>query len=102
MRPCDQCGSPVENKDLVCADCEKFNSENGIKTQPKVSISPFDPATQKPVPLDQSVNLMAISFAGCCVVCFGSAGLQIAGWPGCLVGVLIGLLSGLVFPVMYR
>lgn len=102
MRPCNQCRQPIENNLQLCEACQDYNKERGIKAKPSVSIKPFDPSTQKPVPFDQTINTIMISFMVCSVVFFGLLGWQLYGVRGFVAGVALGVLSSGVIPATLR
>ena len=63
MRPCNQCGAPVENNLIVCSACAERNESTGY--EPKVSVRPFGPDNQPKDPepdYDPSLGQIATLF----------------------------------------
>ena len=102
MRPCNQCRKPIENAREICEQCEEKNRAQGIKHKPSVSIAPIDSTNRKPVPWDQSINMVVLSLLFCAIVVMGGTGFLLDGIRGLIIGGLLALLSPFLVSTLLR
>ncbi|MEM9943667.1 MAG: hypothetical protein AAF939_19040 [Planctomycetota bacterium] len=99
MRPCNQCGTPIENNEIICASCEKLNLDSGY--QPKVSIRPFGPdnPAKDPEPIyTTSLGHTSNVFLTLCVFLGALSGFLLGGGPYIVLGFAIcSLIISFVF-----
>jgi hypothetical protein len=99
MRPCNQCGTPIENDQIVCEPCARSNKETGFK--PNVSVRPFGPDNQPMDPepdYDTSFGQIGTVFHGV-VFSLGALTAYAAGGTPIVIlaGGLIGMIMSFVF-----
>ena len=98
MRPCNQCGHPVENNILVCADCKAWNEVNA----PAEQINDDKPPSSD-FYADHSYAILMGIFCLIITALFALVGLAVNHTPGFLIGGAAGILIGAtMFTVMIR
>lgn len=94
MRPCNQCGTPVENNEVVCAECVESNKETGYV--PVASVRPFGPDNPaKPVEPDYDTSLGTIGTVFHAII-MSIGALTAYALGGGVVGVVGGAFLGLI------
>ena len=99
MRPCNQCGTPVENNEIVCPECSESNKETGYV--PPASVRPFGPdnVPMNPEPdYDTSLGQIGTVFHGivittCVLIAYALGGNIIA----ILGAAFFGLIASFLF-----
>ncbi len=99
MRPCNQCGHPVENSILVCDDCKAWNAANA----PEESTTEDAPDNSNDFYADHSYTILMGIFCLIITALFALVGLAVNDTPGFLIGGVAGILVGAtMFTVMIR
>jgi hypothetical protein len=101
MRPCNQCGRPVENSIHICQSCEAFNEENGYEPPPTVGLQSELPDIG-PQKKDYSYTLLMLTFNLLLVAIGALIGFSVADMSGVLVGAAIGMIAGGTFMFLMR
>ena len=99
MRPCNQCGHPVENNILVCKECKAWNEANA----PTESVENDPPSPSNDFYADNSYAILMGIFCLIIAALFALVGLAVNDTPGFLIGGAAGVLIGAaMFTVMNR
>lgn len=96
MRPCNQCRKPIENRRLICRECEQRNRDDGNPYKASVGLHVNDnasPNDEKVV--DHSFNILMLAFDGVIAALGAMMGLAVYGWTGFFIGGAVGLSMGL-------
>ena len=96
MRPCNQCRRPIENRRLICSQCEKRNRDEGNPYKASVGLRIDDHESRREEKyVDHSFNILMLAFDAVIATLGALVGLALFGWTGLLIGGTTGLLIGL-------
>jgi hypothetical protein len=105
MRPCNQCRQPIENRRLICEQCEQKNLDEGNPYRASVGLHTGEndlPDEEEDI-VDHSFNILLLTFDAIIAALGAMLGLASYGWAGFFVGGAAGLLVGLfLFLTMTR
>jgi hypothetical protein len=95
MRPCNLCRQPVENRRLICEECERRNEDAGnpYKASVGLRVDESQMPNDEPV-IDHSFNILMLAFDGVIAALGAMLGLATYGWTGFLIGGAIGSAVG--------
>lgn len=104
MRPCNQCRHPIENRRLICEQCEQRNLDEGNPYKASIGLHSESKKNQDDERyVDHSFNILLLAFDAVIAALGALLGLATFGWTGFFIGGAVGLITGLfVFLVMTR
>jgi hypothetical protein len=94
MRPCNQCRQPIENRRLICEECERRNEDEGNPYKASVGIRVDNQMPSDEPVIDHSFNILMLAFDGVIAALGAMLGLATFGWTGFLIGGAIGCAVG--------
>ena len=99
MRPCNDCGAPVENSTLRCVECLTNHPLNAEIEDSKAGHEPRSISPKSAAITERVYNGVLIGSISGVFSCLAASGFSASG-PTCLIiGLFIGTLSGLAVAV---